>query len=164
MSVMYTDISSCIYNNGKTSKYFSLQRGVRQGDPLSPYLFIIAVDILARMITDNRNIKGFQIRSKEIKLTQYADDLRLLLSDMDSINEALSALDEFGKYSGLRINHEKTIGMLLGSWKDRHNLPLNIKWTKEPIRLLGIYISNNPNEPVMANFQSKLEALLRQLH
>ena len=69
----------------------------------------------------------------------------------------------FGKYSGIRINHEKTIGMLLGSWKDRHNLPRNIKWTKEPIRLLGIYITNNPNEPVMANFQSKLEALLRQL-
>ena len=82
------------------------------------------------MITDNRNIKGFQIRSKEIKLTQYADDLTLLLSDMDSINEALSALDEFGKYSGLRINHEKTIGMLLGSWKDRHNFATKYKKDK----------------------------------
>ena len=100
---MYTNISSCIYNNGKTSKYFSLQRGVRQGDPLSPYLFIIAVDIFAHMITDNRNIKGFQIRSKEIKLTQYADDLTLLLSGMDSINEALSGLMNLENIQALEL-------------------------------------------------------------
>ena len=70
VNIIYTDISSCIYNNGTTSRYFSLCRGVRQGDPLSPYLFIIAVDISARNIINEKKIKGIQIKAKEIKITQ----------------------------------------------------------------------------------------------
>ena len=131
VNIIYNDISSYIYNNGKTSKYFKLHRGVRQGDPLSPYLFIIAVDILARIMIQE-NIKGFQINSQNIKMTQYVDDLTLMLPDMNSINEALSI--------GIGIG---TIGMLTGAWKKQQNLPHNINWTNKPIKLLSIYISNN---------------------
>ena len=99
INIIYNDISSCVYNNGKTSKYFSLYRGVRQGDPLSPYLFIIALDILARITAQDNKIRGFKITSKEIKMTQYADDLTLMLSDLNSITEALSLLTKFGDYS-----------------------------------------------------------------
>ena len=131
---------------------------------MSPYLFIIALDILARTNAQDNKIKGFKISSKEIKITQCADDLTLMLSDMNSITEVLSLLTKFGNYSGLKINKEKTLGMLLGSWRKRPKLPPSITWTDEPIKLLGIYISNNSHVTVMANFQSKVEALLRQLH
>ena len=117
VNIIYTDISSCIYNNGTTSRYFSLYCGVRQSDPLSPNLFIIAVDILARNIINEKKIKGIQIKAKEIEITQYADDLTLMLSDMSSINETLSLLQKLREYSGLKINKDKTIRMLLGSWK-----------------------------------------------
>ena len=92
-------------------------------------------------------------------MTQYADDLTLM-SDRNSIAKALSLLTKFGDYSGLKINNEKTLGMLLGSWRNRPKLPQNITWTDEPIKLLGIYISNRSNVTVMVNFQSKVEALL----
>ena len=101
------------------------------GDPLSPYLFIIAVDSLARIMIQE-NIKGFQINSQNIKMTQYVDDLTLMLPDMNSINEALSI--------GIGIG---TIGMLTGAWKNQQDLPHNINWTNKPIKLLSIYISNN---------------------
>ena len=80
-----------------------------------------------------KKIKGIQIKAKEIKITQYGDDLTLMLSDMSFINEILSLLQKFGECSGLKINKDKTVGMLLGSWKNRRNLPQIINWTKNPI-------------------------------
>ena len=58
----------------------------------------------------------------------------LLLSDMNSVTKVLSTLKIFRECSGLKIKQEKTVGMLLGSWKNRQNLPQNIKWTSEPVK------------------------------
>ena len=74
--VMYTDISSCVINNGYTTKYFKLKCGVRQGCPLSALLFIIAVESLATSIRKNQNIRGIKF---DFRLTdpQLADDTTL---------------------------------------------------------------------------------------
>ncbi len=66
---MYTDIESTVLNNSNTSKYFKLQRGVRQGCPPSAYLFIIALETLANKIRNDTNIKGIKIDNKEIKIS-----------------------------------------------------------------------------------------------
>ena len=56
------------------SESFYLKRGCRQGDPISPYIFILCAEILGKMIKQNKNIKGIKIRDEEYKLSQYADD------------------------------------------------------------------------------------------
>ncbi len=164
IKIIYDDISSCICNNGITSRYFNIGRGVRQGDPLSPYLFVIAVEILAIIIKRNKNITGYTTGSHELKLTQYADDMTLILADIQSLNEALNVLETFAKYSGLTINKEKTEGTLIGPWQNTTRIPKGIKFTNKPLKLLGVYLDVNPNKDVTLNFQNPIDALLRQLH
>ena len=61
------------------------------------------MDILARNIINENKIKGIQIKAKEIKITQYADDLTLMLSDMRSINETLSLLQKLENVQALKL-------------------------------------------------------------
>ena len=80
----YKNIQSGVINNGIISDFFTLGRGVRQGDPLSPYLFVIAAETLAISIRQNSMIKGITIEKNETKLLQYADDTTAVLSDINS--------------------------------------------------------------------------------
>ena len=103
VGILYSDITSCVTNNGHTTQYFSVERGVRQGDPLSPYLFTLAVEMMAQHIRNNENIKGIKIGEYETKLLQYADDTTGMLSNVDSAREFLETRSTFGMFSGLRM-------------------------------------------------------------
>ena len=69
IKVFYCNIESCILNNGWASNFFKLSRGDRQGCPLSPYLFILSVEILADAIRQKKEIRGITLNGKEIKLS-----------------------------------------------------------------------------------------------
>ena len=97
--------------------HVQLERGVRQGDPLSPYLFIVAVETLAIAIRQNLAIKGVIIGKEETKLLQYADDTTAVLADTNSATVLFQLLDLFKNISGLKINSTKTEGMWIGSSK-----------------------------------------------
>ena len=77
---LLNNIQSCVTNNGVSSNFCTLERGVRQGDPLSPYLFIIALETLAIAIRQKESIKGITIGTKETKLLQFADDTTAVLA------------------------------------------------------------------------------------
>ena len=79
ISTFYKDIKSSVTVNGQLSQWFAIQRGCRQGDPISPYLFILCVEILAIMIRQNKHIKGIFIGETEYKISQYADDTEITL-------------------------------------------------------------------------------------
>ena len=74
IQVLYNNISSCTVNNGFSSPFFNLRRSVRQGCPLSGMLFILAVEILSCAIRSEKLIRGIEVKGKELKLTQCADD------------------------------------------------------------------------------------------
>ena len=95
ISTFYKNIQSCVINNGLSSEYFNLTHGIRQGDPLSPYLFLLAVETLAIAIRENEEIKGIVIDKQETKLLQYADDTMAVLSDAESGYKRFQLLDKF---------------------------------------------------------------------
>ena len=61
IQLYYHNIESCILNNGWSSNFLKLERGVRQGCPLFPYLFILCVEVLAEAVRRNKSIKGITI-------------------------------------------------------------------------------------------------------
>ena len=88
----YKNITNCVINKGITSHYFNIERGVRQGDPLSPYLFILCAEILSRRVRENENIHGIKIGSLNVALLQYADDTSGTVLDLNSAKQFLKKL------------------------------------------------------------------------
>ena len=161
----YYNIQSCVINNGITSDYFILERGVRQGDPLSPYLFVVAVETLAIAVRQNAAIKGITIGKDETKLVQYADDTTAVLSDINSAHILFKLLDDFKKVSGLAINSFKTEGMWIGSSRGNKTKPFGIKWPNEPIKALGVYYSYDPKFRLLEkNFIEKLDTIKKHIN
>ena len=114
IKTFYNNVTSCVLNNGHASAFFSLQRGVRQGCPLSGVLIVLGIELLSRTIKSDPTIKGIQVNKHELKISQYADDTTVFVRDLDSVT---SLLNDFNECSGLEINTTKTEAMWLGVWK-----------------------------------------------
>ena len=143
--------------------FFNLSRGVRQGCPLSPYLFILGVEILASRIRTDKNVVGIEIFDTEHKISQFADDTTLLLSNLTSVQNSLTLVDQFGSISGLSLNVEKTKALWLGPWRFKNSKPFGLKWTKDPVRALGTFISFNVKENNKKNIDRKIDNMKAKL-
>ena len=99
---------SCIIQNGFISKFFYFKRGCRQGDQISPYIFIVCTEILEKMIRNNNDIRGITIDNKEYKISYYTDDSQLFLNGSEnSHRETLDVLQKNYEMSGLKIKLKK---------------------------------------------------------
>ena len=97
VNTFYSNIESTVINNGLRTNWFKPSKGVRQGCPLSPYLFILSSEILSNKIRQDPNIKGIKIYENEIKLSQFADDTTLFNADLASLERTLKITNDFGK-------------------------------------------------------------------
>ena len=161
INLLLNDVSSCINHCGNISDRFKVERSCRQGDPISPYLFIICVEILAIKIRDEKNVKGFKIGNFEQKLDFYADDLTAYLDGSEtSLENIIAILDRFQLISGLKINLSKCKAVWIG--KNRFSdqkicRNLNLIWTNR-FRLLGIDFDSDL-ALMDNNFQNKLHEI-----
>ena len=140
VKLLYKGISSCVMNGGHSTGYFEIERGVRQGDPLSPYLFLVAIEILAHAVRRDNGIKGIIFGKSEIRQVLYADDMTIFLKDIDSVKRLQYIFESFEQISGLKVNKTKTHFMWMGEDENKPDGPLFGNLVKE-IHILGVSYS-----------------------
>jgi hypothetical protein len=87
-----------------------LKSGTRQGCPLSPYLVNRVFEVLGRAIRQQKEIKGIQIGKEEVKISLFADDMIVYISDpKNSTREPLNLINNFSKVAGYKINSNKSV-------------------------------------------------------
>ena len=143
VTVLYSNATTKIKINGYLTKSIPLNRGVRQGCPLNGLLYIIVIEVLALQLRKNPNIVGFQVGGEKIISLHYADDAIITIKQNKCFKEVFKDIKDYELASGAKINYGKTKGLWVGKWKDRKDKPIDIEWTNENVKTLGVYFGNN---------------------
>ncbi len=174
---IYSNLSSSILVNGFTSDSINIEQSVKQGDALSCALFIIAIEPLLRQINNNKKIQGLKLSSSNdendftLKDMSFADDITAICSNLEGIQYIINEYLNFSKYSGIKLNIEKTEILIIGK-KTKDPVTFEITHNDRVIRIVdvskvkicGITFSNNFEEAYDANIREKIYKLERQLN
>ena len=164
ISTFYNGAFMQITLNGWLTDVISLERGVRQGDPLSPLLYVLCVEVLASLIRSSPGIEGFLLpgaRGLQARVRLYADDTTAILRNLRSLTNLFDCVTVYENGSGAKLNRSKTEAMWLGAWRSRSDEPLGLTWVKK-MRILGVIFGTIPTEHL--NWQPKLEKLEKSLN
>ena len=158
VKILYQGAVAQVMINGHLTGKIKLNRGVRQGDPLSPLLYVLVIEILALQLRSNPNLIGFTINGEKLVSFHYADDTTIAITQNKCWKEVIKELETYEAASGAKINQKKTVGLWTGRWKNRTDKPLDISWTSGNVKALGIYLGNNkPNEETLEEIFEKMK-------
>lgn len=160
VKLFYNDVKSCVSNNGYLSGFFPIQRGVRQGCPLSPYLFIISIELLSHMIGSNPDITGINISGAEFKKSLFADDASFILDgSFRSFQTLIGILDNFSYISGLTLNAKKCQVLKIGSMAKTDIIYFKNRkfhWSSKEASALGMKFTNIKEASLSINLEPKI--------
>ena len=162
IKILYQNNTFFIRNNGFLSTPIQLQRGLRQGCPLSLPLYVIQGEVTAININNNQNIKGIKIpnNNKEIEICQYAYDSNFLLTEQKSIEPVIGFFQKLNKATGSTINLEKTRVLPINTDQtseiQKHEKNITILEQHQYIEILGIFFSEDSKETILLNWQNTL--------
>lgn len=162
--------------NGSPTKGFKMHKGVRQGDPLSPFLFIIAVEglnWLFKRALNQGSFNGVKMGNEGLTLShlQFADDtLVFCKASLEEVQVVKKLLEDFEEISGLKINFHKTSLCGVGVPEDNLQIfadTMGCQMHKLPIKYLGMPLGANPKrkstwKPILDRFKSKLASWKRR--
>lgn len=163
ISSLYNHLQAYIKYSGFRSDYFQIQRGTRQGCPLSPLIFALVIEPLAALIRASPDIKGLEIAFTSHKICLFADDALLFVtSPHTTLPNLFQILDKFANVSGLEVNQSKSKALNVSL----PQLDLNHLWDHFPflwstssISYLGIRLTSNPTSLYQANYLPMLSHL-----
>ena len=148
---IYSSAITRIKVNGFLTNPIPLMRGVRQGDPLSFFLYVINSELFALLLRANPNIVGFQVGGEKIVSMHYADDTTITITQNRCFKEVYKDILTFEEATGAKVNVGKTKGLWTGAWKSRLDSPLGFEWTNKNVFSLGVFFGND--DPAGKTFQ-----------
>ena len=127
IKAIYDKPTANIILNGQKLAEFPLKSGTREGCPLSPLLFNIVLEVLARAVRQEKEIKGIQIEKEEVKLSLFADDMIVnhIKDPIISAQNLLKLISNFSKVSGYKINVQKSQAFLYTNNRQRAKSRVN---------------------------------------
>ena len=158
IKAIYSKPTANIKLNGEKLNAIHLKSGTRQGCPLSPYLFNIVLEVLARAIRQQKEIKVIQIGKEEVKLSLFADDMIVYISDpKNSTRDLLQLINIFSQLAGYKTNSKKSVALLytddtLVEKEIREASPFTIATNN--IKYLGVTLTKNVKDLYHKNFES----------
>ena len=168
IKTFYRNIKSTVLVNNEPTEWFKIERGCRQGDPISPYIFLMCGEVLAHMIRQNKDIKGYCILDEEIKISQYADDTSLFLDgSRESFETCIHTVMEYAKYSGLAMNFDKTKVIWFGCnvTPTEIFLPeLMFEWNPPKFTILGVEFTTSLEDISDRNIEKKLFDMQKEIN
>ena len=160
---IYDKPTANIILNGQNLEKFPLKTGTRQGCPLSPLLFNIVLEVLARAIRQEKEIKGIQLGKEEVKLSLFADDMIVYLENpIVSAQNLLKLIRNFSKVSGYKINVQKSQAFLYTNNRQTESqimseLPFTI--ASKRIKYLGIQLTRDVKDLFKENYKPLLNEI-----
>ena len=145
VETFYSNPVSCVIVNQFISSSFPLSRGVRQGCPLSPLLYVLCAEVLASKIRASPAIQGVRLPQSACssRVSQYADDTCIIIRSLSSLEALFRYFRLYGRASGAKLNLDKCSGLWLGRWRGRSDSPGGLKWSSSSVKSLGIFIGND---------------------
>ncbi len=165
LKLLYNEPRAQVITNNNISKLFNLARGTRQGCPLSPLLFLFAIEPLAMTIRKSPGIKGMKIGERGHRISQFVDNIVLFLTNLKySIPTLIHIMAKFGRFSGYKINNSKSILLLLND-QERKAPSSHTQFTNESggFSYLGIKITPNIDNIVPSNYDPLLKGIMESL-
>ena len=157
---MYKSPQAVVKVNGALSEPFGIYRGVRQGDCLSPLIFVLCMEPFAESIRKNKNITGITVGGGEYKVALYADDIMVTMINCGkSLDNLMEEIKQYSKFSGYKLNVNKTEAMTMGDLDIEIKNKFNFKWDCEYLKYLGVYIPKT----IVKVFQINYNNLLHQI-
>ena len=132
---------------------------MRQGCPLSPLLFLLALELLAAAIRQTDQVQGIETPAGQIKIMLYANAILLMLSEPDALVPCLmSLIDDFSVFSGQRVNWSKSKALPITASPVRRVVnDYGFTWKTSKLKYLGILVNRELEDMVTDNIQPLLD-------
>ena len=152
IKVLYSDSKVAVKVNGNLSEFIAVNRGLKQGCPLSAALYVVAISPLLTKIKNDSRLKGTDLYGNSIRVMAYADDVTVMLNNQKEWDIIREHFNEYEQVSGAKLNDSKTECIWVGEERRMPRLRIEIK---KEIKILGIRFSGNIDECIQNNWERK---------